>query len=405
MNRRWTWGLGSAAVVLLIAALVGAGRLEKGDRDNRDEPAAADAPAPRDDGQPGAPAGGVYRGKTPRLAGTARSIAYEGRIAGVRRVEAPEGINVVSEVFDAQGRSLGHGTLRAEGAAVVEGDLALTGAFIARAGQPIRVDRAGIRGEEVTINAPRLILSNSESPDGRPVSGPLRLRNNPVIDAMRPVIVNETALRLDSPDRTTLSWAGGGDIQVPGHPAMTGQWLGVKAHDVDVTLHTADFRLEGTFKARQVYVDGTPRLKAGRVQVDVVEPADPVPAASRSWFDWAPRNRSDVDMVITRIRPDSPQAAWMNLALDRMPAMFGGEPRQPGGGDTAGLGKSGGGIFGGRASPIDAVILPKTADRESISIDVPAGTPPGRYEIAVVFEGNFDPVRVVIPIDVVPGAT
>ena len=405
MNRRWVWGLGIATVVLLIAALFGADRLKKDSPDAGPPIGTAGFDTPP---APGAPQPGeIAEVKTPRLEGTARSLAFEGRVRDLTRVELHTEIREFTEVFDAKGASLGSGSLTASGGpVVVEGDkLAVDGALTAKPGA-VDIPRGTlVVSEGASIAAPSLALQTQEEPRGRPVPSPVHVRGSLSVDFDGKAVLGGSELQLaKAGGRVTLSWAGSGRIEVPKRPVFSGEWLGVKAKDLAVTLRVADLRLAGTHTPQQVYVNGAPQLRADKTSVDVVQSPPPVPTGGRGWFDWAPRNRGSVDMAIMKIGPGNPAGGWANLALDRLPAMFGGENRVPAGGDTSGMGKrGGGGLFGSRtASPIDAVILPGTADRESISFDVPDGTQPGRYELVIVLEGNFEPLRVVIPVEVVP---
>lgn len=403
MSKRWAWALGVVAVVLLVAALVGADRLTDDDADasgvGQEASGAAESPA--------AP-GEIATVKTPRLEGTARSVAFEGRIVALRRVEIHAEVRVITEVFDAQGAAIGRGTLVAGGGpVVVEGDeLAVDAAFTATPGT-VHLTKGSLHIDgDAAVTAPRLRLETAEEPKGRPLASPVRIDGDLPVDFEGRAVLTEPELQLakGSGNRATLSWAGSGRIDVPRQPVFAGEWLGVKAKRLGVTLRLADLHVEGTHDPQQVYVDGVPQLRADKVGVDIVRRPDPVPVGGRGSFDWAPRNRSSVDMAIMRIAPGNAAGAWVNLALDALPPMFGGENRTPPGGDTAGLGKRGGGmgLFGSRsASPIDAVILPGTADKESISFDVASSAPPGRYELVLVVEGNFEPVRVTIPVDVV----
>lgn len=405
MSKRWALTLGVVAVVLLVAALLGADRLadddDSGDSDGR---RAASGGA----SEPPAGPGEIATVKTPRVEGTARSVAFEGRILRERRVEIHAEIRVITEVFDGQGKPIGRGTLVAGGGPVViEGDeLAVDTSFTATPGA-LHLTKGSIHIDgDATVTAPRLRLETAEEPNGRPLTSPVRIDGDLPVDFEGRAVLASAELELakGSGNRATLSWAGGGRIDVPGEPVFTGEWLGVKAKRLAVALRLADLHLEGTHDPQQVYVDGVPQLRADKVGVDIVRPPDPVPVGGRGWFEWAPRNRSGVDMAIMKIGPGNAEAGWVNLALDALPRMFGGENRTPPGGDAAGLGKRGGGmgLFGSSsASPIDAVILPGTADKESISFDVPSSAPPGRYELVLVLEGNFDPVRVTIPVDVV----
>ncbi len=46
------------------------------------------------------------------------------------------------------------------------------------------------------------------------------------------------------------------------------------------------------------------------------------------------------------------------------------------------------------------MILPSTGDERDIRFSVPGNTPPGRHVLVLVVEGNFDPIRVEVPVQV-----
>ena len=420
MDKRWTIGLGIASAVLLLAAMFGADRMKRDDDAEVDEavqtpatfaqpPPVETATAPPTTAPPPPPA--VAEGGSTALTGKARSVAFEGAVSPVKRVEVRPGNNVAvqGEVFDRNGARVGRGTLSASGEfANLDGDgLSLTGAIKAtRNSVALTPGQSSLRGAAVTVSASKLTIRSPEHPNGAAVAGPARvvLDGGSVTFEAQQAKVSFASGVLElahGGGRSTLSWAGSGRITAPGQPAFTGQWLGVKAKELKATLRLSDMQLDGGAEVQQVYVDGFPKLRADNVAVDLPAPPQPMPAGSRGSFSWAPRNASKVDMAILKIGPGNAQAAWINLNLDPMPPMFGGENKTPPGGDTSGMAKKGSGFFGSStAAPIDAVILPGTADRESITYDIPPDTKPGRYELVVVFEGNFNRLRVVIPFEV-----
>ncbi len=115
-----------------------------------------------------------------------------------------------------------------------------------------------------------------------------------------------------------------------------------------------------------------------------------VPRGGTGAFTWAPEN--DSDMAITGIRPDNAEAGWISLGLLDLPAMCGGESCPARGGDATGF---------RRGKPINAVIIPGTGDERDIRFGVPSTAALGRHQLALVVEGNFEPIRVVVEFDVV----
>lgn len=350
---------------------------------------------------------------TTSFQGTARSVAFEGVVSLDRLALADDAtVDATGEVVDSSGRPLGRGQLTAGGAGttVAATGMSYAGKLLVQRGV-VRLQEPGrVQGvDAVTVSAPRLSFRSTASPQAQPTT----LRSPVTVRDIFAVEVQGNGARLSRPPaelrlakgagRATLSWAGRGSIEAPGHVKLSGQWLGVKATSLAATLRVADLVLQGEATVQQVYVDGSPRLPAAEVGVELVTaPTAAIPAGSRGKFTWAPRNSSDVDMAMTRISPANAQARWVNLALEPLPPMYGGEDKTPPGGDTSGLAKGGTAFFfgAGSAVPINSVILPHTADRRDITFDVPSGTAPGRYQLVLRVEGNFKPVTVTVPFEV-----
>lgn len=353
----------------------------------------------------------VAGARSTRVTGRASSVETNGVLSGMNRITLEgtarfraSGVHVT----DAGGTSY-NGSLEAAGDRTL-----ITGTAI-RLIRPksivsveeARIVRRGLfrieLGERGTIDAESFTIQTSGSNGSNAVTlkGPVTVFGRSGLDSRVTLDAEHDADLhwLDPPDdlrvtasghRADLSFAGGGSLGGEGANGFVG-FTGV---DVDVTLkRITNFRtVVGRATFRQVYLNGKPqrRTTAG---VDLVTLPAAVKAGARGWFTWAPRNHgNDHDMTMTRIAAISPAAKWVNLALEPLPAMFGGEQRPVLGGDTRTLGKEDGSFFG-RAAPIRSVIQRRDADRRDISFDVPSGTKAGRYSIGLLIEGNFDPVR------------
>ena len=192
-----------------------------------------------------------------------------------------------------------------------------------------------------------------------------------------------------------FSWAGSGDIAVDGQH-LSGEFLGAMSQPGSLTVtltRTPDVvQVVGSGAVQQVFVEGQPVLRT-TAQVDRLRSDITVHAGDNNdstYVTWAPRNTGTFGACILRISPRSGHAEWVNLGLQHMPPMFGGEQHEQVGGDTSGLGDNGR-LFGG-PDAIDSFISVGDADRRDLSVSVPAGTPAGVYPIEIALEGNFDPV-------------
>ncbi|MGI8791874.1 MAG: hypothetical protein ACR2H3_01630 [Acidimicrobiales bacterium] len=409
---------------LLVAALVTV--VVYGGRDRAISPFARGTDSATIDGtgSDGPDAGGFNAEARNTVSGNARSVVFEGRILelATATVEGVEAVTLTGQVTGPDGANYGRATVSATGRVTPSG----TSMTMAASGLRFRPGQAASTIDErdlaVSVNEAMTIDGTTmrvQRQDEDGTSAPPVTARGPLTVAQPGSTVDATlagaqlrwidppaTLRLANPTagRATLSWAGGGTIETIDGPVSAG-FLGVKADQLQGTL-TAEadrYVVEGSARLRQVYADGQPKLRtAGAVTVKSSRPSE---GGSQAWFTWAPVNRGQHDMTITRISPTSPAASWVNLALDRLPTMCGGEPCPEVGGDTAGLGKSGsgGGFFGigsRSARPINAVILPGTGDENDISVTIPSGTPAGEHLIMLLVEGNFEPVTAEVRITV-----
>ena len=354
----------------------------------------------------------------PTIEGTARAIAFEGGLVDVEaaRLRGATAATVLgSKIGDAAGASKGRGQVIAKGGDIeVTGpslDMTFFGDLRLGAGSPAFVHGRSmfeflqIRAGSVTLSAPELAFSPTGSATSEPIAGPVKVtvlkdqylgvRADGNVDWVNPPSAFHFVRGTRA--RPTMSWSGDGVVRSDGREHRA-RHLGVKAWELDVSVERtgATYLMRGSARLLQVYTDGVPQLAAkGRVRIKS-RPGS-VARGERGWFTWAPENDGATDFTITRIRPDSPAAAWVSLGLARLPAMCGGEACPARGGDTSGL-RSG--------KPIDAVIIPGTGDESDVSFGVPLDAPLGRHQIALVVEGNFEPIRVVVDVDVVErGAT
>ncbi len=407
--------LAGVIAVLLVVGLVAAGFLfgsSPGPLDGANDGGGGDGvTAPSGRGgvpfEPGTP-------PAPTVEAAARSIAFEGGIdglAGVSLTGASSFTASASEVVDGSGAKKGAGTVSTVGPAFsftgssmrlsMVGELRMTAtsaSFLNPSPSSEVLQIAG--GTPITINLPTVSFTPTESSPATEIPGPVRIvvRRDGSISVRSEGDVGwqdpPPAMRLKNGNRSraTLSWAGDGVVRTSAGEARAGH-LGIKSDDLDIALERRPegMTLLGRASLLQAYADGLPTMTArGRVRVKS-QPGQ-VPRGGRGSFTWAPENDGDTDMVMTRIRPDSPSASWVSLGLARLPAMCGGEPCPRRGGDTTGL---------GRGKPINAVIIPGTGDERDISFGVRADAPLGRHEIVLVVEGNFEPIRVAIQVEVV----
>lgn len=391
--------VGILLVVAVVTAFVG---LEDGST-----PRPADRSA-RGGSDPGATGSGT---RAPTAEATARAVAYEGGIVDLPSLTlagAPR-LRTHGEVADAAGAPLGKGSLAAAG-----GTLGLAGAGLAvdlaygelrLAGGTARLLHRAPGFSLATVAAPRLIVTAttlSFTPDGasqpRQLAGPVTV----VVDGGTSDVEATGDVEWTDPPpvvrlegrraRTTLSWAGTGVVR-SGDMEHRAGYLGIKASSLRGSAERtgADVRLVVDADLLQVYADGVPKLP-GKGRVRVKSRPGKVPRGTGGSFTWAPENDGHTDFVMTRIRPGNAEAGWVSLGLDPLPAMCGGEPCPKLGGDTSGFRK-------GR--PINAVIIPGTGDERTISFLVPIDAALGAHRIVLVVEGNFEPIEVVVEVDVV----
>lgn len=411
-TRRWARPLG-----IVIAAVIVAGAFLAG-RWSRDDRSAPTPLTPKGEAAivppPGGSAGVTASTRTPPAAdrtkvsfsATARSVeltpsrplpATGVTIDGADRVEldflagitAADGTPIVSNDLVASG-----GTITLSGPISIDGPLRVLPDGVGLAGARLRVDS----GASLVVSAPVL------EPGG---GGTVTVRTG----GTAPVVVGDGArwtgaVPTSAVAAASVSWAGGGQLHA-GETTFTDDHLGaVGAFTVDATPNGTGVALSGRGQATQLYGEGQPLL-ATVATVDLIRTSITVPAGTpnrNAYLTWAPRNKGSVDMTMTSIRADEGPGSWINLRLQTLPPMFGGEALTPVGGDTSGLGDRGrGALFGsGSADPIRAVLPGHSADKRDLSVDVPKDTAPGEYRIVVLLQGNFDPVRLDITITVTP---
>lgn len=356
---------------------------------------------------------GVSPGQVNFTANARSAVIDEGVVAAkvlsLRGADGPT-VRFSARVADASGRDLGVGTVAVSGLATIRGDLTITSVIVVKNASvslgddddPAEVDALGgatVDGAKVTFARHR-----DDGPPEEPVqvTGPIRLRDGAQMTVTGGVEWTSSGpIHATSRARSTVTWAGDGTVKLADNRNFSSSFGGVKGTGLSVLLSPGPVvGVNGQLQAHQIYADGVPQLRASAA-VSVKRAPGPVRSGGRGEFTWAPYNGGATDMVISSIRPANNLARSVNLALEKMPAMCGAEACPFGslGGDTAGLGNRGG-LFGGGASPINAVILPGTGDEREISFNLPDGVPPGPHEMVLVMEGNFDPVTVRIPLTV-----
>lgn len=412
-----------AVLVVLVAlasvvVVIGRGR-DRGPERKDDPATVAPGAVPPADVEPPLP-GTDLDDTDAAFAAVARSVATDGTltVTGAVHLTGRFQLSVSGQLSDATG-PLGEGTLAATSAVAVEGATAVRGPVVIRpgdvvlrAGEVETISRNGVVAgdDDVTLVGRKLrvigegrmsiVLRNGQS---RGVRGAVEV----TLDEDEAAVVEGEDVRWESPsgivevawsgERRSLSWAGaGGRVRWGDGATRTAEHGGVLAVEAAATVRrqSDSVALEGTATVRQVYLDGLPQMRTS-AKVDVVRTLGKVRRGERGLITWAPRNTGDrVDMVITRVRPGNDAGAWVNVALDPLPAMSGGEDRPPAGGDTGSLGDG--------ADGITAVIQPGTADRRDLTFDVPADADLGEHTIELVVEGGFDPITVKVPVEVLP---
>lgn len=356
------------------------------------------------------------------LAGDARSAVISGTVRDLTSVHLRDlsGFSVRGTVTDAAGRPLGSGRIESTGTellATAAGlDLGVSFARVSASG-PARISpdlmpdsrwdgTASIRARRGGLELSGSVLTFTPDPRegeaatrARTIAGPASVTGGAVEyegDSVSWVDVPSGPMTVAS---GWLSWAGAGAIVHSG-ATYESEFLGVRGDGL-ITLERTDgvVKIRGEADVAQVWSDGEPQI---RTVAEVEIKATPAPVAPGAFtsFTWAPTNRGAYDMAMTRIGPGNDAGGWVELALDRLPAMDGGEGRPGRGGDTAGLVYDEGGLFDNATQPISSMIRPGTGDERNIGVHVPRDARPGRYLVVLVVEGNFDTLRVEVPITV-----
>jgi hypothetical protein len=413
---------GALAVLLVTGAFVAGTKVTRESNDPRGSPPPAATPPTGD----AAPAPGVAPPAT--LDADARSVAFHGDVLGLTTVHLSGDLEVSAPgtVTDAAGHALGDGLLQGHGGELVvaaadadgggraafdlilEADMVVghdgvripdeldsrqLASLVSKA--PVRVTMpimtfVSRSGRQQDVGSPVTITPSTE-----PLDHGITIRRDGATDWDDPPAT--MALSSEHSGRTTLSWAGGGVVTLtPGGREYRDDHLGIKtAGDLDVTMErrASTVHLHGGARLAQLYRGGVPQLLA-RAGVRVKSSGVHARSGHSGQFTWAPENVGDTDMVMSRITPGNDDARWVSLGLAAMPELCGGDgddacPTY--GGDTQGFHKG---------SPINSVVLPLTGDERDIRFVVPADAPAGRHTLVLVVEGNFDPVRVEVPVDV-----
>lgn len=357
------------------------------------------------------------------LDGHARSVVVSGTVRNLRGVHlrGGSGFLTVGSVTDAEGNALGPGTLesRASDVRVIGSGLrfgvhavriAPSGAGFISAELLPDTRPSGVSG--VSANGPLTVEASSmtflpdpadgatQPPAALTLRGPVSL----VSDEPFPIQGSEW---VDVPpgaitvDPKWLTWAGSGGLAFDGE-SYAHEFVGVRGDDGTVTIERGapELAITGGVTPRQIWLDGIAQLTTSS-DVEVKRTPNPAVPGEYATFTWAPTNRGAFDMAMTSITPANAAGAWVELALDPLPDMDGGEDRPARGGTTTGLIYDEGGFFDNATQPISSVIRPGTGDEREIGIHVPDDATPGDYTVALVVEGNFEPIRVEVPVRVI----
>ncbi|HVM40433.1 MAG TPA: hypothetical protein VM618_06605 [Acidimicrobiia bacterium] len=425
----------AAVALLLVAALVALSALTASETSSPRRQAGA---ADRDGGSPRpativeppnadpsvstTPApGGDRASPFASLEGRARSVVVSGSFQGLSTVTLRSGsLEAVGDAVDGSGRAVGHATVR-----VGEGDVAVAGEGLSLGVSFARLTPDGTvvvdsdlmpdsspagdlsissSGATLTLSGPKIEIervdTETEEFVTETVPGPVTVRSPAFVTYSGSEVV-----WLDPPERMKatvgwVSWAGGGSIEFQGH-RFEHEFLGARGDGrIELVRAAGAVEITGNVEARQIWTDGHARIQTD-AHVDVKSTPGEITAGGSGWFTWAPTNGGDYDMAMHRIVPGNAEGHWVELALDTLPRMWGGEDRPPVGGDTTGLRYDDGGFFDAGTQPISSMLRPGKGDERDISVHVPSETAPGQYTVVLLVEGNFETVRVEIPVTVV----
>lgn len=356
------------------------------------------------------------------LDGHARSLVVSGTVRDLASVHlrGGEGFLTVGSVIDSEGNALGPGTLESRAS-----DVRVSGSGLRFGIHALRVmpSGAGFIGADllpdtrpsgvagVRANGPLTVEASSmtflPNADDRatqpPVPVTLRAPITIVSDEPFPVQGREWVDIPTGPiavDAEWLTWAGSGGMAFDG-ASYAHEFVGIRGDGtVAIGRGAPELAITGELTPRQIWVDGIAQL-ATTADVEVKRIPNPALAGEYTTFTWAPTNRGRFDMAMASITPGNPAGSWVELALDPLPDMDGGEDRPARGGVTAGLIYDEGGFFDNATQPISSMIRPGRGDEREIGIHVPDDATPGDYTVALVVEGNFDPIRVEVPVRVI----
>jgi hypothetical protein len=195
--------------------------------------------------------------------------------------------------------------------------------------------------------------------------------------------------------RQDVSWAGSSSVRGLGL-GLAPQWTGIRTHSLTMRIErkATEVDVTGTADPAQVYAEGQPQLRTTMSinrQPVKDEAAEPTVAPGHSgFFTWRLSNTGNhTDLNVMRLRAASPAAGWVALGLESAPPFWGGEAHPPVGGETPGL---------RRGSTIDATLGRGHGETRAVTFNVPLATPPGRYPISIVLEGNFTPVTFTVTV-------
>lgn len=420
MSRTQKSLLVAASVIAVLAAGILIGRYTGPD----DSPGAVGSPTATTGKKP-AKSGGKAKGGDPvldfvskppsgvvRFAAKARSVyssAAEAEVSAARFTGDLD-ITIFSDSFtDGSGKKRGPGTISISGAAASFKALEID---VKAAGMTIKPTYALIDSLALLWNGPLKVSGTrftfrGTAPDAqeKKIAGPITTAaGRGSADAAGSTSVRWTnppeSLDIVQPERSNFSWAGSGSIHVD-ERVIKATYGGAMGTNLDATVRRSGKHLKvtGDVVYTQVFAEGKPIFRTkGTVQVKVKPPA--TARGERGWFTWAPTNATTIDLCITKIEARNAAGRWVNMNLQTLDPMFGGENHKGIGGDTRTLDGTDGGSFFSGASPISSVIQAKTGDERRISFDVPAGVRQGTHTITLRLSGNFPAISVKVPVKV-----
>jgi hypothetical protein len=197
-----------------------------------------------------------------------------------------------------------------------------------------------------------------------------------------------------------LSWAGGGTITTRSAAFPVAKSGGVIASSLtaQITPQASALEIVASGVATQVFAEDIPQLRT-TLTATVHTAPDAVPAGQLGHSSWKLKNAGPWEAIVEHVRPVNATGNWLVTVIDRRPHFAGGSPSSLADVyvtcDRSGLIE-----LSDSGLAICSELGPGRDAEHPQVICVPQGTAPGRYTLEIVVEGNFDPVRVDLPLTV-----